>query len=186
LITLVLCFFTSVASAETTKKFTISGGQVVELPVSDRGALPATAEGVKVEIAGPIFGPSKDSPDKAALIWAFTLSVPKDATYSSLTVEDVSAPEAKLVASQDQPAVKVLKAPDGKELSLLQLRGSPADISPETTPWVYQAGTTTIVFRFTLKSTSGKSLTLHQPTMFGDGPKAQIQQMASRAAAGTK
>ena len=176
-----LTLFSAAARADTTKKFTISGGQVVELTVSERGALPATADGVRVEVAGPIFGPSKNSPEKVALIWAFTLSVPKDAKYSSLTIENVTDAEAKLIASQDQPPVRTLKAPDGEELHLLELRGLPSDISPESTPWVYQDGTTTIIFRFTLKRASENDITLHQLAMFGQEPKAQIQKMALRA-----
>ena len=180
---IVLTSFPATAQADTTKTFTISGGQVVELAVSERGALPATADGVRVEVAGPIFGPSKNSPEKVALIWAFTLSVPKGAKYSSLTIENVTDAEPKLIASLDQPPVRTLKAPDGRELYLLELRGLPSDISPESTPWVYQDGTTTIIFRFTLKRSSENDIALHQLTMFGQEPKAQIQKMVLRASA---
>lgn len=176
-----LTSFSAAARADTTKTFTISGGQVVELAVSERGALPAKADGVRVEIAGPIFGPSKNSSEKVALVWAFTLSVPKDAKYSSLTIENVTDAEAKLIATQDQPPVRTLKVPDGKELHLLELRGLPSDISAESTPWVYQDGTTTIIFRFTLKRSSENGITLHQLTMFGQEQKVQIQKMALRA-----
>lgn len=180
---ILLTSFPATAQADTTKTFTISGGQVVELAVSERGALPATADGVRVEVAGPIFGPSKNSPEKVALTWAFTLSVPKGAKYSTLTIENVTDTEPKLIASLDQPPVRTLKAPDGRELHLLELRGLPSDISPESTPWVYQEGTTTIIFRFTLKRSSENDIALHQLTMFGQEPKAQIQKMVQRASA---
>lgn len=178
-----LTSFSGAATADTSKKFTISGGQVVELAVSERGALPAAADGVRVEVAGPIIGPSKNSAGKLALIWAFTLSVPKDAKYSSLTIENVTGEEAKLIASQNQPPVRTLMAADGEALYLLELRGSPSDISPESTPWVYQDGETSMIFRFVLTRASADDITLHQLAMFGQEPKAQIQKMALRASA---
>ena len=178
-----LTSFSGAATADTSKKFTISGGQVVELAVSERGALPAAADGVRVEVAGPIIGPSKNSPGKLALIWAFTLSVPKDAKYSSLTIENVTDEESKLIASQDQPPVRMFMSATGEELYLLELRGSPSDISPESTPWVYQDGETSMVFRFVLKRASADDITLHQLAMFDQEPKAQIQKMALKASA---
>jgi hypothetical protein len=176
-----LTSFSEATRADTTNKFTISGGQVVELAVSERGAMPALADGVRVEVAGPIFGPSKNNPEKIALIWAFTLSIPKEAKYLSLTVENVTNAEAKLIASQDQPSVRTLRAPDGKELHLLELRGSPRDISPESTPWVYQDGTTTMIFRFALKRANENDITLQQLAIFGPELKAKIQKMALTA-----
>lgn len=165
-----------------TKRFTISGGQTVELPITDQGPLPASAEGVKVEVAGPLFGPSKTTPGKLALIWAFSLSVPPDSKYKSVSVENVSEQAAEAVLNQTSPKAQQLRAPDGKEFNILQLRGSAKDISQESTPWIFQDGHSTIIFRITLENESGKILTLYQATQFAESQKSPIRQMASRTA----
>src|SRR5581483_839388 len=115
------------------------------------------------------------------MIWAFSLSVPKDAAYKSVSIEDVTGPEAKLVLSQDQPQPKMMTAPDGKQLNILQLRGAPSDVSPDSAAWAYQDGTSTLVFRVTLKTAADKTLTLYQPNVFGAEAKSQILKMAERA-----
>jgi hypothetical protein len=141
---------------------------------------------VKVEAAGPLLGPSKTAPGKLAMIWAFSISVPKDAAYKSVSVEDVTGPEAKLVVSQDQPQPKLMTAPDGQQFNVLQLRGVPSDVSAESTAWVYQDGTSTLVFRVTLKTNADKELTLYQPNVFGAEAKSQILKMVERVSAKSK
>src|SRR5690349_18161759 len=130
------------------QSFQISGGQSVELPVTDGGPIPATVGDITVEVAGPIFGPSKTTQGKAALTWVFSLSMPTARTFKSALVENVSGQTAQAVVTQADVATKPHQFPDGKELSILQLRGQDIDIGPESTPWVYQDGVTTVVFRF--------------------------------------
>jgi len=185
---LALLALSGAAAAETfmglevvKKQFTISGGEVVELAVTERGPIPATAEGVKVEVLGPLFGPSRSTPGKAALVWAVSLAVPKGETYKSVLVEDVSQPAARMVITKAEPKAEPVKMPDGKQLNVLQLRSEPVDITQGSAPWVFQPGLTAFIYRITLDKGEGRPVVLIQLTAFGDDAKGQLRKAVETA-----
>ena len=93
------------ASGSETKlqTYAISGGQSVAIPVNAQGVLPASADGVQVEFAGPLLGPSEQSQKGVVMAWAFSLSVPSDSKYKSVKVENVSAPIATTLIAETNP-----------------------------------------------------------------------------------
>lgn len=161
--------------------FPIGGGKTLALPTTEHGPIPATAEGVTVEIAGPVAIPAS-TPDKVHLAWGFSISVPKNAAYQHVEIVNLSNEPPTILVDQAKPVARVVKIPDGSELNVLQLRGAGADVGRATTPWVYQPESSVFVFRVKLEDASGKTVTLHQPAVFGEDTKVRIRQMADQAA----
>jgi hypothetical protein len=159
--------------------FPVAGGKSIALPMTVHGPVPATAEGVTVEIAGPV-AVAATTPNKIHVAWGFSISVPMNAAYRRVLITNISTDPPTVLVSQDQPPTSVVKIPDGSQLKVLQLRGAGADVGPEATPWIYQDGVTAFVFRVVLIDASGKLLTLHQPALFGEDVKLKLRQMAAQ------
>lgn len=159
--------------------FVVSGGQTVELAVTDQGPIPAQSNGVVVETAGPIMGPSKAIPGKLDLIWAFSIRVPKDVKYDSVAIDEVSDKTASHIITAENIASKPYRTPDGQSLNFLILRSGAVPVGPESTSWVYKVGPSLFVYRIVLKEETGNTVTLFQPAFFREPEKDQIRKMAS-------
>jgi len=53
--------------------FELSGGEVVKLPITDDGPIPAETDSYKVEVAGFSVGKSETQSHTAELTWGFAL-----------------------------------------------------------------------------------------------------------------
>jgi hypothetical protein len=162
--------------------FTISGGKVVELPMKNGMPESAKSGDISVEACGPLLGPSKADGSKLSLIWAVSISVPKESKYQRVAIEEVSTQTPIVVLAKDQPQQEKIRFNDGKEAYFLQVRGQETLVAQEETPWVFTPGITTLIFRVTLVDESGVVTTLYQPARFGDEAKAQVKRMVERAA----
>jgi hypothetical protein len=169
--------FGSAARADT---FKISGGKTIEHPTKRGQPLPANASGIKMEFCGPLVGPSKTEADTAVLIWAFSIAVPKDEQFSSITIEDVSAEVAQPVFSGDISALEVIEFPEDR---VVQVQGAPTAVGSDSASWLYEKGKTVRVFRIVLDNQDGEQVTLYQPSIFSADQKKKLQAVAKRAAA---
>ncbi len=54
--------------------FNVAGGDVIHLPVTDAGVIPAKGNGFKMQVAGFNVGESKVNKNEAELVWGFAFS----------------------------------------------------------------------------------------------------------------
>ena len=151
------------------KSFMIAGGETVTLPVTAAGPIPAENEQFKIEVAGFSVGPSKVENGKKALIWGFALTNKVSVKLESVVVEEV--------APTNQP--KILVSDSAPESKNGVWRGSAQEIIPsaQTTPWLFENGTSTFIYRFSIKPKNAPVVVLYQPSSFAVQSKAVFRQM---------
>jgi len=145
-----------------TKEFTILGDQKIKAKVQDGMPLPAEQSGITIEGAGFALGEGK-------LIWAFDFSSKKPPT--KVVVEDVSGKSAIVLVVDAAPKL------DGEHC--WSGAATPVALSKSASPWLFEPGDTTKVFRFTI-TLAGKTepAVIYQPAIYPEVSKKRLRQMA--------
>lgn len=136
----------------------VAGGQVVHVPVTDQGPIPAENDDFKVEVAGINLTPSAGDPESAALFWSFMLTDKSGEGAASIRVEEV-APSPDVVGLVEDPSPDFTGGSWSHELE-------PVRPGPVVTPWLYEDGASIFVFRFTIDHGTGEPTVLHQLAWF--------------------
>jgi hypothetical protein len=85
-------------------------------------------------------------------------------------VEDVTGREAVLIVADSSP-----------KLATHRWKGSgePQEIGQKTTPWIFEKGDTTIVYRFTVQITGvPEPVIIYQPAVFPESAKKMLIMVA--------
>jgi hypothetical protein len=158
---LILLLCISTVACAGTKEYTILGDQKITAKVQGGMPLPAEKDGITVEGAGFALGEGK-------LIWGFDFTSKKVPT--KVLIEDVSGKSAIILVDDSAPTLK------GHDWSG---NATPVSLSKNNCPWLFEAGDTTKVFRFTI-ALKGKSepVVIYQPAVYPEATKQQLRQMA--------
>lgn len=138
--------------------FKLGDGETIYLPVISSGPIPAESDNYRIENAGILRGPSKTVGFKYDMSWGFSATLKHETELESVTVELVfPVSDRKVVVTDAHPTS------NGKVWASTTKR---VGISPGTTPWLYQPGTSEFVYKFTIKAKGKPTETLFQPTAF--------------------
>lgn len=151
----------------TEAPFPIAGGQIVKLPVTDAGPIPAQDEKIKIEVAGFAVSLSKQDPQIAKLHWMFNFTNKSAQVVEYVLVEEVSPSEPALIVAEDR----------SPRLAGNSWSASTNDlaVSPQSLPWLYTPKTSVYVFRFTIKlKDEAAPHVLYQPASFSASAKASF------------
>lgn len=151
--------------------FTLGGGDVVTLPVTDRGPLPARGGGYGMEFVGPLIGPLASGSKVPALTWSFSISARIGARCQEILVEEVSGKAPVVVARLQNPVL---------DTGIVQLSSSTREVSEATAPWLFERGPTIKVFRITFAGPEGRNVILHQPAWYSREAKAGLLETINR------
>lgn len=153
------------------QKFVIAGGKEITTKVTRSGPIPAQNDLFKIEVAGFSVGPSKEEPGKSAITWGFA--------FTAKTGAEVEKVEVELVYPGEESKRFVLDT--APQLSNRVWRGNTDGtvINSNTTPWLYESGTSTFLFKFTIHSNSQVS-ELYQPSSFPEQSKVIFRKMAEK------
>jgi hypothetical protein len=156
----VLLFVATVACGAT-KEYTVLGDQKITAKVQDGMPLPGEKGGITVEGAGFALGEGK-------LIWAFDFTSKKAPT--KVLVEDISGVSAVVLVDDSSPKLKDHEWSGS---------ATPVDLSKSGSPWLFERGDTTKVFRFTV-TLKGKAepIVIYQPAIYPEETKNQLRAMA--------
>lgn len=152
------------ATSPTVQTFTIAGGQTIELPIARGGALPTENSDVKIEVTGFMLdGQAKE------ITYAFGFTEKKRETPRSVKVEDVTGSTAELLVEDKSPR---LDAKGYWKGSARPRKKGDAGLS-----WLNEAGDTTKVFRFTIVTSDGRQLVMHQASVWSGTSKPMLRQV---------
>ena len=155
-----LLFTATVACAET-QEYTVLGNQKIKAKVQNGMPLPAAKNGITVKGAGFAFGNGK-------LIWGFDFTTKK--TPTKVVVEDVSGKSAIVLVEDSKPKL------NGHDWTG---NATPVALSKEESPWLFEPGDTTKVFRFTITLEGNpEPVVIYQPAVYTEQTKSQLQVMA--------
>lgn len=150
------------APGSSLRSFAISGGRVVQLPVTARGALPSETKDVKIEVTGFML-----DGQKAELTYGFGFTAKTKLALSKVVVEDVTAYQPVLMVSDDSPTL------DSK--GYWKGESSPRKAGDASLAWVFVGGDTTKIFQFTITTDDGRVLVIHQASIWPGQSKAYIR-----------
>lgn len=86
--------------------FNIAGGEVVYLPVTDAGVIPAEDNGFKMQVAGFTVGESAAKNNEAELVWNFAFSSTNKEKIQSIVVEELAPTQSiKRLVEVENPKV---------------------------------------------------------------------------------
>ncbi|CAH0535396.1 hypothetical protein VST7929_02969 [Vibrio stylophorae] len=138
--------------------FNIAGGDVIYLPVTDAGAIPAENNGYKMQVAGFTIGESKVHDNEAEIIWNFAFSSMSDQEISNIVIEELAPTKViKVLAEVENPQLI-----DGR----WSLNLEPSKASAINTPWIFSDKASVYVFRIIINLESGEQVILNQPAWF--------------------
>lgn len=152
--------------------FVTAGGEVVNLPTTDAGPIPAEGNGFKVEVAGFSVGKSSEKEKTAELIWQFAVSTANGAKVKEISIEEVAPSEVVVpLVLEENPTFS-----DGIWRDSL----NPIEVNPTNTPFLFNNSASIYVFRVTIKVENQQSIVLYQPAWFSAQAKSTYQQMIAR------
>jgi len=138
--------------------FNIAGNNVVHLPVTNAGVIPAEGNGFKMQFVGFNVGESKVNKNVAELEWGFAFSSTNTEKIESIVIEELAPTNIiKLLARVDKPEVI-----GGR----WQLNLEPINANKVNTPWIFRDKASIYVFRITINLESGKQTVLTQAAWF--------------------
>jgi hypothetical protein len=156
---ILLCLATTTLAA--TKEFTILGDQKITAKVKRGMPLPAEKTGIKIEGAGFVIGGGE-------LTWAFDF-ISKSAP-TRVFIEDVSGKAPIVLVDDSSPEFVV---------DHWKFGSTPIELSKIGTPWIFEPGDTTKIFRFTITVTGkAEPVVIYQPAVYPIRSKKMLQQMA--------
>ncbi|QDE30947.1 hypothetical protein [Shewanella polaris] len=138
--------------------FNIAGGNVVHLPVTDAGVIPAEDNGFMMKVAGFSVAESKAHKREAELVWNFAFSSTNTEKVQSIIIEELAPTKViKQLLKVENP-----KIVDGLWISNLE----PINANKENTPWIFKNKASIYVFKITINLKSGEQTTLTQAAWF--------------------
>jgi len=148
------------------KNYQIANDEIISLPITKAGPIPAEDKSYKIEVAGIMTGPSKKEIGKSSLVFGFSFSIKKSNQLSRVLVEQVYPAKQSIVLIEDNN-------PKNENKSWSN-RTAPIEINKSNLPWFYEKGTTTFVFKITIESANGEITTLYQPSSFFEQAKEAL------------
>jgi len=145
------------------RSYTISGGRVVQLPVAPGGALPTENADVKIEVTGFMV----DSKE-ASLTYAFGFTSKTKVAPKKVSVHDVTGPYPVLIVSDMTPVLDANGYWKGSS--------SPRKAGDQSLDWLLIGGNTEKVFEFTITTADGRTLVMHQASIWSAQAKPIIRE----------
>jgi hypothetical protein len=152
--------------------FPIAGDQVLYLPVTDDGPLPAEAGGLTVRVAGFSVEHSKQDPTRARFRWTFQIFSKSPLALESVLVEEVFPTDVARVLVTDRAPVLHQDVWLGASAAVEADRAG--------TAWLFEDKPSAFVFRLTVKARGERAIVLHQPTLFSRSMKQALRQELER------
>ncbi len=150
----------------------IADGEVVSLPITEGGPIPAETNDFKVEFAGFGVKPSSEDPRSASLVLRFLLRSKSAQEVLRILVEEVApADPAEVLLLDEDPTFE-----DSLWLSELPVPGE----VESSAPWLFEDEVSMFIFRITIQSFEGEETTLLQPTWFSSESKAALRQLIEK------
>ena len=147
-----------------TKTLTVLGDKKVKTQWD--GSMPKTmrAKGIETNVTGIIISDGK-------LVPTFGFDITSKKKPISVRVEDVTGTEAVLMVEDFAPVV---------ERAHWKGNSTPREITPEGVPWLFTAGDTLTVFRFTVMLEGDEApVVIYQPSVFRESSKVQLRSIAA-------
>lgn len=147
-----------------TKTLTVLGDKKVK-SLWDGGMPKAMrAKGIETNVTGIIISGGK-------LVPTFGFDITSKKKPISVRVEDVTGKDAVLMVEDSAPVV---------ERAHWKGNSAPREITPEGVPWLFTAGDTLTVFRFTVVLEGDDApVIIYQPSVFGESSKVQLRNIAA-------
>jgi len=143
--------------------FKIAGGKTISVKVSDRGALAAENDKIKITAASVLIGPSRQNSKAPALIWSFGFKSKTNDAIAKITVENVFPSDpAVLLIKDDHPKLK-----NGSWIGQIE-NGDPTGSS---NAWLESKKYSAFIFRFTVFYKNGTQSALDQLALFSEDDK---------------
>ena len=137
--------------------FNIAGGDVIYLPVTDAGVIPAEDKGFKMQFAGFTVAESKTHKNEAELVWGFAFSSTNNEKIRSIIVEEIApTPVIKQLIKEENPNV----------VGNWHVKLAPIAANKANTPWIFKDKASIYVFRITINLESGEKAVLTQAAWF--------------------
>lgn len=145
-------------------QFKLDGGKTASFPMVRGGALPAENEDYKIEEAGYFAELTPGSIEKSVTRQTFTLFVKKGAILEYVRIEQVDTTDGhlQLVLQDDAPVLK-----DQRWFG----RSKPIALNIDVSPWLYNTGNSTFLFKFTIKAKDSPAIVMYQPLFFSKAAK---------------
>lgn len=164
-------------------QFPIAGGEVVSLPVTYAGPIPAENRAFKIEVAGFNIQPALFEPKRATLVWQFSLTAKSLKALDRVVVEEVFPSDVAKVLVDDkapslQHAVREPRPGDRADRWLASTAG--LEPSSTSTPWLFTPEASIFVFRFTIEAAGKSPVVLYQPAWFSSPAKEAFRQTIAR------
>ncbi|MBB1271186.1 hypothetical protein [Shewanella sp. SR44-3] len=138
--------------------FNIAGGNIIHLPVTDAGVIPAESNGFKMQVAGFMVGESKINKNEAELIWNFAFSSANNEKIRNIVIEELAPTKViKVLAKVENPQLT-----DGRWHFNLE----PTKANTINTPWIFRDKASIYVFKITINLESGEQTILNQAAWF--------------------
>jgi hypothetical protein len=138
------------------KKFIISDGKTLFLPVTSVGAIPIEDENYAIEVAGVITGSKEKNKDESILIYTFVINSKNYNELQSIQIEQVYPnKKSKLLILDNSPVDRF----SFWDLSTIPFKIKRANMQP-----FYKKEETTVVFKISVKETNGKQFIYYQPS----------------------
>jgi hypothetical protein len=157
----------------TDMPFKLAGGQIVNLPVTDDGPLPAENYLVKIEVAGFSLMPA-DSAATSTLTWTFAFKSKRGMKLEAVTVEQVYPDTVGVELVKDTTPSMTDRTWHGDAEPLPMTAGS--------TQWLFESGRSTFVFKITIKAKGFDPVVLYQPSWFGEESKRTFRKILKATA----
>jgi len=142
--------------------FPLAGGEIVSLPVTDAGTIPAENEKIKIEVAGYNVGPIPGQEKVPGLFWIFGFTSKLNQKIESVIVQEVFSTDKAISVVDDE-------APSMKGVTWSTHTGY-AEVSASGIPWLYSNKPTFFVYKFSIKI-DGEKVVLYQPVYFSNRAK---------------
>jgi len=157
-ICLALMLSTASAAFASTREYTILGNQTITAEVYAGAPKPAKKDGITVESAGFMLG-------KGTLVWTFGFASKEAPT--KVVVEDVSGASAVVMLTDTAPKF---------EKDHWKGSAAPVPLTKTGSPWLFEWGDTTKVFRFTI-TLKGRAtpVVIYQPAIYPEATKITVQ-----------
>lgn len=147
-----------------TKTLTVLGDKQIKTQWD--GSMPKAmrAKGIETNVTGIIIS-------NGQLVPTFGFDITSKKKPVSVRVEDVTGKEAVLMVEDASPVI---------ERAHWKGSSSPREITPDGVPWLFTAGDTLTVFRFTVVLEGDKApVVIYQPSVFSESSKSQLLNLAA-------
>lgn len=162
LLTCALLLAACTAPKPALRNYWVSGGKMIQLPVSPRGALPSQTNDVRIEVTGFMV-----DPEKAELTYGFGFTEKHKNTPRKVIVEDVTLPDAVPMVTDEAPSLD----PSGYWKGAT----SPKKPGDPSLKWLLAEGNTEKVFKFSITLADGRTEEIYQASIWSGQMKPLVR-----------